>query len=424
MWHQTSRLGEAFLRDGLMSLCAVPCTVLHPKVCEHTGNLPDGKVFHIGDAKSLEPALDILRARVQPKRPAFVTRRDMRPYLAAGAGGRLALAGACLVVSKSPGQGQYDSVQKAINALSTRSEASQCVFISRGEYVHNVRIDERMTQLSIFCENVNSDSQAAKSLSDNLVTLKANNTAGGGGSGDEIPALGCYGCQFTGGRRALIARAGHQLYAECLVRGDKDIISGDQATAWFERIHISHSNADPGYVTGIAVPPFALWLIASAVVRQPGRVFPLGLGANGRQSTKDRSIFVFNACSIASGPGAVTKPGRYYLGRRPKGAFAQVVFQKTDMSDAISPKGWAVWRQGDARTEHVVFGEYRNTGPGAKGTSARFSRWLNESITMTSILGKGYDKVGYYDGLFVSRSLVFSPSPLGPSCVLCMTARI
>ncbi|KXH66485.1 pectinesterase [Colletotrichum salicis] len=332
-------------------------------------------------------------------------------------GARLALAGACLVVSKSPGEGQYNSVQLAINALSTTSEGSQCVFISRGEYVENIRVDERKAQLSIFGENVNGDRQAAKPFADNLVTLRANNTPGNRGSAEETPALyvkardfrlynvnvvnpsdsskaatalraesdsGYYGCQITGGRRALVADAGHQLYAGCLIKGDKDIISGDKATAWFERSHIALSNADPGYVT-----------------------------ANGRQSPKDRSIFVFNACSIASDPGAGTKPGTYYLGR-PKGAYAQVVFQKTDMSDAINPKGWAVWKQSDPRTDHVLFGEYRNKGLGAEGNRARFSRRLNESVTITSILGKGYKKAEYYDGLFVSRSLAPSPS-LPPS---------
>lgn len=109
---------------------------------------------------------------------------------------------------------------------------------------------------------------------------------------------------------------------------------------------------------------------------------------------------MFNDCSVGSAPGATIKPGTYYLGR-PKGEYAQVVFQKTNLSDAINSKGWDIWDQGDTRTQHVLFRECHNRGPGAEGTRATFSRRLDEPVSIASILGNGHGQAGYYDPLFV-----------------------
>lgn len=208
----------------------------------------------------------------------------MKVHLIAGIGARLALAGACLVVSKYPSEGHFGTVQGAIDSLSTTSAEPQCIFISRGEYVENVHVAERKAQLSIYGETMTGERQALEPFADNLVTLKAGVAITGGGSGTEGPALhvaaqnfrlyhvslvalpdasraattalragadsGYYGCQIKGGDRALVATSGHQLYAECLVEGDNDIVAGDQTRAWFQKSHVALRNVPRGYVTG------------------------------------------------------------------------------------------------------------------------------------------------------------------------------
>jgi len=77
-----------------------------------------------------------------------------------------------------------------------------------------------------------------------------------------------------------------------------------------------------------------------------------------------------------------------------------VVFQRTEISAVINPAGWKIWNNGDERTGNVLFGEYRNTGPGASGNRASFSRQLGEPVAMATVLGSGYSGAAYYDGSY------------------------
>lgn len=56
---------------------------------------------------------------------------------------------------------------------------------------------------------------------------------------------------------------------------------------------------------------------------------------------------------------------------------------------------------GDERTKNVLFGEYGNTGPGASGTRASFSRKLNAPVTMEAVLGSGFANAAFYDAEYV-----------------------
>jgi pectinesterase len=88
--------------------------------------------------------------------------------------------------------------------------------------------------------------------------------------------------------------------------------------------------------------------------------------------------------------------GAYYLGR-PWRNFARVVFQRTDLGSVVNAAGWAIWNVGDERTDRVVYGEYRNKGPGAKGERAEFSRELEEEEVVETVLGEGWETDGYVD---------------------------
>ncbi|KXH55574.1 pectinesterase [Colletotrichum salicis] len=240
----------------------------------------------------------------------------MKAALVAGFGTQLALVCAgwrkdlpdnCLVVSKPPGRGQFDTVQRAVDSLSTTSDVGQCITIERGEYIEGVYGRARLT---VFGETAAADDRAAAQYADNMVTLKANITPGAVETGIPDPsALGYYGCQIRGRRAALPTASGHQLYVRCLVQGNKDLVYVNEAAAWFERSDISLLEVHRGYIT-----------------------------ANGKRSADDKSIFVFNQCNVSSVLGTSAKQETYFLGH-PKGAFAQVVFQNTDLPKAINPRG-------------------------------------------------------------------------------------
>jgi len=92
--------------------------------------------------------------------------------------------------------------------------------------------------------------------------------------------------------------------------------------------------------------------------------------------------------------------GAYYLGR-PWRNFARVVFQRTELGRVVNGAGWAIWNVGDERTDRVVYGEFKNRGPGAKGERAEFSSELVEMVAVETVLGEGYGADGYVDGKYL-----------------------
>ncbi|KAK2015229.1 pectinesterase, partial [Colletotrichum eremochloae] len=315
------------------------------------------------------------------------------------AAGRTSAPNGCLTVKKSPGSGQYGTVQKAVDALSTSASGTQCIFIDQGTYNEQVLVPARTAQLTIYGYTEDTSSYAGnkvtitakKSQADGLnndqtATLRVKakdfklynvNVANAYGQGSQAVALsayadsGYYGCQFTGFQDTVLSQSGNQLYSKCLISGATDFIFGQKALSWFEKCDLRLVSASIGYIT-----------------------------ANGRPSASDKSYYVFNGCTIAAAAGNNVPAGAFYLGR-PWRQFAQVVFQRTTMSDAINSAGWTGWNPGDERTGNVLFGEYQNTGIGSQGARAGFSKKLSSAVAISDVLGGSYTSAGYYDAAYM-----------------------
>jgi pectinesterase len=181
-------------------------------------------------------------------------------------------------VTKSPGSGQYGTIQAAVNSLSTTSSGKQCIFINQGTYNEQVLVSSRAAQLTIYGYSTDTSSytgnkvtiSANKSQKDGLnndqtgtLRVKATNfklynvnVANTYGKGSQAIALsayadsGYYGCAFTGFQDTLLSNVGYQLYSRCLIQGATDFIFGQQASAWFERCDIRVLAASQGWITG------------------------------------------------------------------------------------------------------------------------------------------------------------------------------
>jgi len=184
----------------------------------------------------------------------------------------------CLVVSKTPSTGQYNTVQAAVNALPTSSSDSQCIFVTPGTYMEQVLVSSRGAQLTIYGYTSDTNSHTAnqvtitgsKSQADGLsndqtATLRVkaanfrlynvnvNNSHGKGSQAVALSAYadsGYYACQFTGFQDTLLSNVGRQLYAKCLIQGATDFIFGQQASSWFDRCDIRVLAASVGYIAG------------------------------------------------------------------------------------------------------------------------------------------------------------------------------
>ncbi|KAL2879599.1 hypothetical protein SGCOL_005210 [Colletotrichum sp. CLE4] len=294
---------------------------------------------------------------------------------AALAASRTSAPSGCLTVKKSGGQ--YSTIQKAVDALSTTASAKQCIFIDQGTYSDYAGNKVTITAKKSQADGLNNDASATLRIKAKNFKLYNVNVANTYGKGSQAVALSAYAdsayyaSAFTGFQDTLLAQQGNQLYSKCLIQGATDFIFGQKAMAWFEKCDLRVVTASLGYVT-----------------------------ANGRASSSDTSEYVFNSCNIAAASGNTVADGAYYLGR-PWGQYAQVVFQKTSMTGVINSAGWKQWNDGDPRTANVLFGEYQNTGIGSQGTRASFSKKLSAAVTPASILGSSYTSAAYYDSAYM-----------------------
>ncbi|KAF1939625.1 pectin lyase-like protein [Clathrospora elynae] len=293
----------------------------------------------------------------------------------------------CLSVG---GSALYKTVQSAVNALSTSSTTSQCIFIAKGTYKEQVLVNQLKSALTIFGETNDTSSFSANTVTitqgksqddsannDATATLRAHTTnlkvyninlVNTRGQGSQALALsanndkqGYYGCLFKGYQDTILADSGAQVYAQSYIEGATDFIFGQTGQAWFDRVDIRVLAASVGYIT-----------------------------ANGRNSSSNPSYYVINNSRVSAASDNNVKAGAYYLGR-PWRNYARVVFQSTSMTNVINGAGWSIWNTGDVRTDKVEFDEYANSGDGSNGTRANFSKKLSAAVSISTVLGSDYN---------------------------------
>ncbi|PVF96551.1 pectin lyase-like protein [Serendipita vermifera] len=163
--------------------------------------------------------------------------------------------------------------------------------------------------------------------------------------------FGCYGCQISGTQDTLLANVGTQVYAKCLISGYVDFIFGQTASIWITKSVIQTTGS--GYIT-----------------------------ASGR-SSDDANYYVIDNSTIQGS-------GTSYLGR-PWRNYARVIFQNSVLGSNVKAAGWSVWSSSDTRTDHILFGEYNNSGSGAWSSSrASFATQLSSAVSISTVLGSSY----------------------------------
>jgi pectinesterase len=169
---------------------------------------------------------------------------------------------------------------------------------------------------------------------------------------------GYYGVGLYGYQDTLLAETGAQIYANCYIEGAVDFIFGQEGQIWIDSSTIAVSGT--GSIT-----------------------------ASGRGSSSSPSYYIINRSTVVATSGASVAPGSVYLGR-PWSQYARVAVQDTNLPEIINGAGWDIWTQGDTRTGNVQFYEFGNTGPGASGTRASFSRKLTSAVSINNVLGSNY----------------------------------
>ncbi|ESZ99407.1 pectin methyl esterase [Sclerotinia borealis F-4128] len=315
----------------------------------------------------------------------------------------IAPAGAIVVDETGEVAGSYTTFQAGVDALSANTIDDQYLFVAPGTYFEQVYLPALASNLTIqgytpdartyrdnqatltynlALINTTSDDLTATFRAHNTNTKVYNliikNTFGHINSNGQNLALssyatnvGFYATQFWGYQDTVLAEAGYQLYAKCLIVGAIDFIFGEKALAWFEKNDIR--------------------TIANGAIT-----------ASGRTNAEVDSWYVINNSNIANLNSSL-KSYNNYLGR-PWRDYARVVFQNSYLGDNIVAAGWQEWSTSAPQTDEVFFGEYNNYGPGSvlqEGPRANFSSQLTASIDITTVLGTSHTNEFYYDASYM-----------------------
>lgn len=298
-----------------------------------------------------------------------------------------ASAGYDFVVSKD-GQGNFENIQAAIDAVPSGNTKPFRIFVRSGYYFEKVSVpatknlvqligEDASSTIILFGDGIGGTCVFTINADDfMMMNITVENTQGRISDGPQSLAIKAnadrivfFYCRFISGQDTiLVNKARNRCYfQDCYIDGNTDFIYG-AAIAVFERcIVFARDRVDGrkgGYITAASTPA--------------GQEFGL----------------VFRNCSIPDNHG-ITK---YSLGRpwqndsdtELKGrtrAENKVVFIHTKMGMNIKPQGWSLWNDG-TQTQKILFAEYKTIN--FEGKAQQFSERLKWSKQLDSVQAAKY----------------------------------
>ncbi|KAK9072471.1 hypothetical protein SSX86_008905 [Deinandra increscens subsp. villosa] len=230
------------------------------------------------------------------------------------------------------GQGNYTTIQAAIDAIPSGNMQWICIYVKTGTYNEKVKIprDKPMIYLkgggkrktSVVWNSHNSIerdptfiSEADEVVVKSITFINSYNYPLGSNHNPIMPAVAAkisgdksafYRCGFMGVQDTLWDDSGRHYFKLCSIRGAVDFIMGSGQSI-YERCTIS--------------------VIAGFLSPQPGFIT-----AQSRDAASDPNGFVFKDCNVIGN-------GTTYLGRPWRG-HARVLFYNSTLSDIVVPQGW------------------------------------------------------------------------------------
>lgn len=256
-----------------------------------------------------------------------------------------------LVVSKDTSEGDFTSIQEAVNSCKSFPDVRITIFVKKGIYKEKVEINSWNTRITLLGEDKENtiltwDDAAGKKKNGTFWTytlkvlgndfrmenLTVENTAGQVGQAValhvEADRVVVKNCKILGNQDTLYAAGenARQLYDSCYIDGTTDYIFGP-GTAVFRNC-IIHSKKN-SYITAASTPE------------------------------RVRYGYVFLKCKLTYKEDITD----VYLGR-PWRKYAHTVFIQCDLGDKINPKGWREWSNKE-NPGTTYYAEYQCSGAGA-----------------------------------------------------------
>jgi len=272
-------------------------------------------------------------------------------------------------VVDSKGNGNFKTVQEAIDAVPDFRKIETEIYIKNGIYKEKLVLPTSKTNVTFIGENKNEtiltyDDFAQKHnkfgeemgttgstsfyvFGDNFKAknITFENSAGTIGQAVAVRIDGdkviFENCKFLGNQDTLYLHGdkSRQYYKDCYIEGTVDFIFG-WSTGFFENCEIYCKNK--GYITAASTNKNA------------------------------KHGFVFKNCKLIGS----ALENTFYLGR-PWRDYAQTVFIDCYMDKHIKPEGWHNWNKPNAE-QTTFYAEYNSSGPGASKKRVKWAKKLSE----------------------------------------------
>ena len=265
-----------------------------------------------------------------------------------------------IIVAKD-GNGNYKTVQQALDAITLNNKKPITIFIKNGIYKEKLHLDSTKNFITLIGEDkfntiltyddhtgkVSPKGDTINTRTSASFVVKANNFAAenitfqndAGFSAGQAVGLesdgdkaSFYNCRIVGNQDILFTNNDNsrQYYKDCYIEGTTDFIFGS-STVWFERCHI-HSKKN-SHVTAASTPQ------------------------------QHQFGYVFSDCILTGD----TTLHSVSLGR-PWRQYANVAYIHCYIGPHIKPEGWSNWNNTD-NYKTTRYSEYKNYGPGANISS-------------------------------------------------------
>ncbi|BAT87776.1 hypothetical protein VIGAN_05117800 [Vigna angularis var. angularis] len=252
------------------------------------------------------------------------------------------------------GQGDFTSIQDAIDSIPEENSQWVIVHVRKGLYREKVRIHNRpyiflrgngrgrtsITWSQSSTDNVASATFRAESHDVIVFGISFQNEAPTGiayTSQNQSVAVyvaadkvAFYHCSFYSTHNTLFDQRGRHYYANCYIQGSIDFIFGRARTIFYNP---------------------EIFVIDDKRLKVQGSIT-----AHNRENADELNGYIFIK-------GRVYGTGLVYLGRA-KGSYSRVIFAETYLSKTIVAPGWTNWSH-DGSTENIVHAEYNTRGPGS-----------------------------------------------------------
>jgi pectinesterase len=104
-----------------------------------------------------------------------------------------------------------------------------------------------------------------------------------------------------------------------------------------------------------------------------------------RTNSGETTWYAIDHCNVYGKPG-VDLAGKVYLGR-PWRVLARAIYQNTELSNIINPKGWTTMAEGAT----PLYYEYNNKGAGSSTSRREYESAISGAVSQNTVLGSDWN---------------------------------